>query len=209
MIERFDNLANGKHPLSTTKAEDDLGAWLDNADDVNSRSAKCAHPKPDLGSVENYWCAWCACPGTQLRQCISCKRVRLVFFSVWCCAETLIFKAIFRYCDLGCQQAHAPEHRAACGSVAPTQPAPPKPPSPPSTGNARAWVGYPPNIPQIQPEIPGAPGYICEAVRTMPPSLLIFLTIVADRLMESPQFIKFSIPKTPASQCFRTCLTLG
>lgn len=80
VVERFDNLANGKHPISTTKAEDDLGAWLDNAEDGNpsSRSAKCAHPKPDLNNMENYWCSWCSCPGSQLRLCDSCNKVRLV-----------------------------------------------------------------------------------------------------------------------------------
>ncbi|KAF7980250.1 hypothetical protein HWV62_38983 [Athelia sp. TMB] len=128
VIERFDNLANGKHPLSSTKAEDDLGAWLDNADDGNSQSAK--------------------------------------------------------YCDMGCLQSHAAEHRPVCGSATTLQAAPPKlPPTQPAASN-RAWVGYPPAAAQVQSELPIVPGYVCEEVRDGFLSIsLAYLINITDRLM--------------------------
>nr|VWP00492.1 Serine hydroxymethyltransferase (EC [Ganoderma boninense] len=100
-IQRFDELdahADRHKPISSTQADDDLAAWLENmkledgADDPMHR--ECTHPRISVNNVSLYRCSWCGNPSAVLRKCGGCGKTR--------------------YCDGQCQKKHWSEHRTDC-----------------------------------------------------------------------------------------------
>ncbi|KAI0634784.1 hypothetical protein C8Q77DRAFT_654669 [Trametes polyzona] len=101
-IARFDELDSSldkQKPLSSTQADDDLAAWLDNIkldDDSEGHGHPhaCSHPKISMNNVALYRCSWCGNPSAVLRKCGGCWKTR--------------------YCDGQCQKKHWPEHKTVC-----------------------------------------------------------------------------------------------
>lgn len=85
-IKHFDDLdSRADHkPLSSTRADDDLAAWLDNLklengeDDSQPHAHMCTHPKISTNSVELYRCSWCGNPSAVLKKCGGCGKTRYV-----------------------------------------------------------------------------------------------------------------------------------
>ncbi|KAI0765241.1 hypothetical protein C8Q74DRAFT_1205823 [Fomes fomentarius] len=109
-IRHFDDLdSRADHkPISSTRADDDLAAWLDDLkvengeDDLQPHAHKCTHPKISTNSVELYRCSWCGNPSAVLKRCGGCGKTRYVRF------------AVGRYCDGPCQKKHWSEHKTDC-----------------------------------------------------------------------------------------------
>ncbi|EIW55597.1 uncharacterized protein TRAVEDRAFT_73443 [Trametes versicolor FP-101664 SS1] len=105
-VVRFDELDSGldkQKPLSSTQADDDLAAWLDNLklDDGTDEHGHahphaCSHPKISMNNVALYRCSWCGNPSAVLRKCGGCGKTR--------------------YCDGPCQKKHWSEHKVECKS---------------------------------------------------------------------------------------------
>ncbi|KAH9849548.1 hypothetical protein C2E23DRAFT_870488 [Lenzites betulinus] len=103
-IKRFDELdsrADKQKPLSSTQADDDLAAWLDNiklddgmVEHGHTHPHACSHPKISMNNVALYRCTWCGNPSAVLRKCGGCGKTR--------------------YCDGECQKKHWPEHKVEC-----------------------------------------------------------------------------------------------
>ncbi|KAI0674593.1 hypothetical protein C8Q78DRAFT_1076212 [Trametes maxima] len=103
-VKHFDELdshPDTQKPLSSTQADDDLAAWLDNmkledGSHDHAHPHACSHPKISMNNVALYRCSWCGNPSAVLRKCGGC-------------GET-------RYCDGQCQKKHWLEHKAKCKS---------------------------------------------------------------------------------------------
>ncbi|CDO71187.1 hypothetical protein BN946_scf184845.g57 [Trametes cinnabarina] len=101
-IKRYDELdsrSDKQKPLSSTQADDDLAAWLENmkledGTEENLNPHACSHPKISMNNVALYRCSWCGNPSAVLRKCGGCGKTR--------------------YCDGQCQKKHWPEHRNDC-----------------------------------------------------------------------------------------------
>lgn len=82
VIARFDTLSstNSETPVSTSKPEDDLAAWLEDihVDDDHEvpRPTRCSHPKLNASHVALYRCSWCNNPSAVLRKCSGCTKAR-------------------------------------------------------------------------------------------------------------------------------------
>ncbi|OBZ78395.1 hypothetical protein A0H81_02619 [Grifola frondosa] len=102
-IARFDRLdaaVDDHSHISSSKAEDDLAAWLNNlrADDGEEDYPQyCAHPRINANSVMLYHCSWCGNPSAVLRKCGGCGKTR--------------------YCDSACQKSHWNDHKSTCKSA--------------------------------------------------------------------------------------------
>ena len=84
-IQHFDELdarADSHRPISSTQADDDLAAWLENmkledgTEDTTHRG--CIHPKISVNNVTLYRCTWCGNPSAVLRKCGGCGKTRYV-----------------------------------------------------------------------------------------------------------------------------------
>ncbi|TFK85225.1 hypothetical protein K466DRAFT_552464 [Polyporus arcularius HHB13444] len=99
-IKHFDELdarAEKQRPISSTQADDDLAAWLENMkleEGEDARPHMCSHPKISTNNVALYRCSWCGNPSAVLRKCGGCAKTR--------------------YCDGQCQKKHWSEHKADC-----------------------------------------------------------------------------------------------
>ncbi|OSD02695.1 hypothetical protein PYCCODRAFT_1389936 [Trametes coccinea BRFM310] len=97
--DELDSRTEKQKPLSSTQADDDLAAWLDNmkledGSEEHLHPHACSHPKISMNSVALYRCSWCGNPSAVLRKCGGCGRTR--------------------YCDGQCQKKHWPEHKNDC-----------------------------------------------------------------------------------------------
>ena len=88
-IRRFDDLdsrADQQRPISSTQADDDLAAWLENLKLENgedeSEPHMCSHPRISTNNVELYRCSWCGNPSAVLRKCGGCGKTRYVLCRV-------------------------------------------------------------------------------------------------------------------------------
>ena len=120
-VKHFDELetrGDQSQPISSTQADDDLAAWLENvklddeADD-HAHARRCTHPKISTNNVALYRCSWCGNPSAVLRKCGGCGRTRFVFDA----AKLLTVRSrrsSDRYCDGQCQKKHWSEHKAEC-----------------------------------------------------------------------------------------------
>ncbi len=85
LIKHFDELdarADKQKPISSTQADDDLAAWLENMkleEGEDARPHVCSHPKISTNSVALYRCSWCGNPSAVLRKCGGCAKTRYVF----------------------------------------------------------------------------------------------------------------------------------
>ncbi|KAH9941110.1 uncharacterized protein BXZ73DRAFT_42148 [Epithele typhae] len=102
-VQHFDemNASGGEalKPLSSSQADDDLAAWLENMqldddDDDEHGRHPCTHPKISTSNVALYRCSWCSNPSAVLKKCGGCGKTR--------------------YCDGVCQKKHWSDHKRDC-----------------------------------------------------------------------------------------------
>ena len=83
-IKHFDELdsrADKQKPISSTQADDDLAAWLENMkleEGEDEQPHMCSHPKISTNNVALYRCSWCGNPSAALRKCGRCGKTRQV-----------------------------------------------------------------------------------------------------------------------------------
>ena len=81
-IKHFDELdsrADKQKPISSTQADDDLAAWLENMkleEGEHEQPHMCSHPKISTNNVALYRCSWCGNPSAILRRCGGCGKTR-------------------------------------------------------------------------------------------------------------------------------------
>ena len=119
-IKHFDELdsrADKQKPISSTQADDDLAAWLENMkleEGEDEQPHMCSHPKISTNNVALYRCSWCGNPSAVLRKCGGCGRARCVLHSAVAVYRRSRVDTPCRYCDGQCQKKHWSEHRADC-----------------------------------------------------------------------------------------------
>ena len=92
-IKRFDELdarADKQQPISSTQADDDLAAWLENMkleEGEHEQPHMCSHPKISTNNVALYRCSWCGNPSAVLRKCGGCGKTRYALRSIRSCTE--------------------------------------------------------------------------------------------------------------------------
>ncbi|TBU57428.1 hypothetical protein BD310DRAFT_821584 [Dichomitus squalens] len=121
-VKHFDKLETRRdrhQSISSTQADDDLAAWLDNIklDDGSDDSAhahRCTHPTISTNNVALYRCSWCGNPSAVLRKCGGCGQTRCVIYYMG--SIPMVCSRLFsdRYCDGQCQKKHWSEHKVEC-----------------------------------------------------------------------------------------------